>query len=90
MHTYTNIISPFCILKGCQSKFLKNDVFLLLNIIFISANSAEPYKKATFHLELHCLPKSQLWKFLCVSMYLLVEVYCTVLGRVPNVLDILS
>ena len=51
---------PFCILMGCQSKFLSNDVFLSLKIVFISAISADPDKMPScmaFHLGLHCLPK---------------------------------
>ena len=48
------------ILRGCQTKFLKNDVFLSLRIVFIQANSADPVEMlpyAAFHLGLHCLHK---------------------------------
>ena len=53
---------PFCILMGCQSKFLSNDVFLSLKIVFISAISADPNKMSpymAFHLGLHGLPNYQ-------------------------------
>ena len=52
--------SPFCILRGCRSKFQQNDAFLSLKIVFISAHRAEPDEMppyAAFHLGLHCLPK---------------------------------
>ena len=49
-----------CILRGCRSKILHNDVFLSPNIVFILANRADfddmpPY--VAFHLDLYCLPK---------------------------------
>ena len=45
-----------------QSKFLKNDVHVLLSLktVFILANSADPDKMppyVAFYLGLHCLPK---------------------------------
>ena len=54
---------PFCMLKGCRSYFLYNDIFLSLKILiaFISEKSADPDEMshyAAFILDLHCLPKS--------------------------------
>ena len=45
------------ILSVCRSKFI---VFQSLKIVFILANSADPYEMslyAAFHLGLHCLQK---------------------------------
>ena len=49
---------PFCILRGCQSKFLENDVFLSLKNVLIITNTAdtdEMLHYAAFHLCLHCV-----------------------------------
>ena len=52
----TTGLSPFCILRGHRSKFLNNDVFLSLKIVFILANKAHPEKNdeilpdVAFHL----------------------------------------
>ena len=49
---------PFCILRGCQTKFPQDDVFLSSKIILILANSADPDEMppyVAFHLGLHCL-----------------------------------
>ena len=51
-------ICPFCILRGHRSNFLNFNIFLSLKIVFIVANSADPYERlqyATFHQGLHCL-----------------------------------
>ena len=46
-------------IMGLPVKFLGNDVFLSLKIVFFVANSADPNEMspyATFHLGIHCLP----------------------------------
>ena len=53
-------LSILCFKGGCQSKFLLNDAFLSLKIVFSLANSADPDELnpyAAFYLGLQCLPK---------------------------------
>ena len=50
---------PFCILRGCQSKFLLNDASLKIGFILTNSGDSDempPYME--FHLGLHCLPKN--------------------------------
>ena len=42
IHIDTTKNSQLCISRSCLSEFLHNDVFMLLKIICILANSAEP------------------------------------------------
>ena len=60
---------PFCVLWGQKLKFLNNDAFTSLKIVFIFANSADPDEMppyVAFHLGLHCLPDGK-YPFTMVS-----------------------
>ena len=47
--------------RGNRLLFLKKNVYLSLNIVFVQANSVDPDTMphdAAFHLGLHCFPKN--------------------------------